>query len=357
MVYPCKHILLGLIMIKQVYQRFNAIDLFSGAGGLTLGLKRAGFNVVGAVEIEPLAAETYSANHPEVRLWNEDIQALDPQSVRRELGLKKGALNLLAGCPPCQGFSSLRTRWQTISVEDARNELLFRFLDYVVEFRPHAVMMENVPALARDHRFSIFSEKLVELGYYIEKDVLDAAGFGVPQRRRRFIMLAGANEPIPLAKPNSYRYTVKETIGYLPRAGSSGDALHDMPESRTEKIMDLIRAIPKDGGSRSSLGKDRQLDCHKRCRGFYDVYGRMAWNDVAPTITGGCVNPSKGRFLHPEEDRCITLREAALLQGFPITYSFSLGRGKYSAAEMIGNALPPEFVQKQAAQVIKYLGG
>ncbi|MBI5521839.1 MAG: DNA cytosine methyltransferase [Desulfarculus sp.] len=338
-------------------QGFNAIDLFSGAGGLTLGLKRAGFRVVGAVELDDLAAETYSANHPEVQLWQEDIRGLDPRKVRRALGLRRGELHLLAGCPPCQGFSSLRTRWRSISVEDDRNELLFRFLDFVVEFRPRAIMMENVPALARDSRFFVFAEKLQCLGYYISTDVLDAAAFGVPQRRRRLIVLAGDSKPISLAQPIPYRYTVRETIGFLPEAGNSGDSLHDLPETRTAKVVALIRAIPKDGGSRSSLGKDHQLDCHKRCKGFYDVYGRMSWNDVAPTITGGCANPSKGRFLHPDQDRCITLREAALLQGFPMTYKFSLRRGKYSAAEMIGNALPPEFVQRQAAQVIKHLGG
>jgi Site-specific DNA methylase len=119
--------------------------------------------------------------------------------------------------------------------------------------------------------------------------------------------------------------------------------------------MGLIRAIPKNGGSRNDLDKQYQLRCHARCDGFRDVYGRMAWNDVAPTITSGCINPSRGRFLHPEHDRAITLREAALLQTFPLDYLFSLRRGRYAAAALIGNALPPKFAHAQAVAVKKYL--
>lgn len=149
--------------------------------------------------------------------------------------------------------------------------------------------------------------------------------------------------------------TVREAIGDLPQAGTSGDPLHDFPEKRSAAVMARITAIPKDGGSRADLGADAQLDCHKETDGFKDIYGRMSWSKPAPTITGGCVNPSKGRFLHPDEDRAITLREAALLQGFPPEYSFSLDRGKFAAAAMIGNALPPAFVEAHARQIYRAL--
>jgi DNA (cytosine-5)-methyltransferase 1 len=119
--------------------------------------------------------------------------------------------------------------------------------------------------------------------------------------------------------------------------------------------MNLIKLIPKDGGSRGDLSLRYQLPCHKRCDGFKDIYGRMAWYDVAPTITGGCLNPSKGRFLHPEQNRAITLREATLLQGFPRGYVLSLRRGRFAAAEMIGNALPPGFVKRHAKQIVRFL--
>jgi DNA (cytosine-5)-methyltransferase 1 len=151
------------------------------------------------------------------------------------------------------------------------------------------------------------------------------------------------------------RLTVRDVIGDMPKPGTSGDELHDFPESRSKKITKLIAMIPKNGGSRLDLGKGHQLECHKRCAGFKDVYGRMAWEDVAPTITGGCVNPSKGRFLHPKQNRSITLREAALLQSFPADYYFSLERGKYAAALMIGNAFPPKFVKPHAINVRQHI--
>ena len=169
------------------------------------------------------------------------------------------------------------------------------------------------------------------------------------------VLLAGYGGRINWFPEDKSAPTVRAAISGLESPGLSGDTLHDLPEKRSPKILNLIKRIPKDGGSRKSLGKDEQLQCHKKLQGFHDVYGRMAWDNVAPTITTGCINPSKGRFLHPEEDRAITLREAALLQGFPIDYWFSLQKGKYAAAEMIGNALPPEFARRQALSVKRFL--
>lgn len=154
-----------------------------------------------------------------------------------------------------------------------------------------------------------------------------------------------------MAAEEARSVTVRDTIGALAKAGRSGDPLHDCPETRGPRVLNLLVRVPKDGGSRSDLGSENQLACHQRCDGFKDVYGRMSWDDVAPTITSGCVNPSKGRFVHPDQNRSITLREAAMLQGFPRSYKFSLRRGKFAAAEMIGNALPPEFVKRHALQI------
>ena len=133
------------------------------------------------------------------------------------------------------------------------------------------------------------------------------------------------------------------------------DLLHNQPQNRSQHIQEFIKRIPKNGGSREAAGDEFQLQCHKKCDGFKDVYGRMAWDTVAPTITGGCFNPSKGRFLHPSKNRAISLREAALIQTFPVDYHFSLAGGKTGAALMIGNALPPEFIKRHAHQVKKYL--
>jgi len=320
-----------------------------------VGLKMAGFMVLGAVDVDPLSVKTYKANHRDVTLWEKDIRELNPQELLGVLGLKKGDLDLLAGCPPCQGFSTMRTLNGAIRVDDPRNDLLREFERFVKALRPRAVMMENVPRLADDERFDVFHQQLKKLGYQGDHRILNTADYGVPQRRRRLIYLAGMGIKIPFAEKNGRQKTVKEAIGGLPKAGQSGDPVHDMPENRTPKILEIIRLIPKDGGSRRVLPEDYQLECHKRCNGFKDVYGRMAWNDVAPTITSGCFNPSKGRFLHPEEDRAITMREAALLQGFPRRYKFPTTNNKSAVALMIGNALPPPFIAAHGRSIKQVL--
>jgi DNA (cytosine-5)-methyltransferase 1 len=178
----------------------------------------------------------------------------------------------------------------------------------------------------------------------------------VPQRRRRFVLIAGEGERIPFSRPVKHRKTVREGFRKL-RGRSAADPLQKSQEDRSEKVTRLIGRIPKNGGSRVALGAKSQLKCHRRVDGFHDIYGRMAWDKVAPTITGGFVNPSKGRFLHPTKDRTITLREGALLQGFPVRYTFSTRRGKFPAAEMIGNALPPPFARRHGCAVYRYLQG
>ena len=333
-----------------------AIDLFSGCGGLTLGLKRAGFRVIGAVEIDPLAIETYRANHKRIVTWPQDICTLPVVQVMRRLKLRPGQLDLLAGCPPCQGFSTMTTLNGRLERDDPRNDLVFEFVRFVRGLRPKAVMMENVPGLAKDKRIRQVVAAMRAMGYHCTRDVLDAANYGVPQRRRRFILVAGRGGEIPFGQPARRKRSVREALGKLGKRARL-DPLHNFPERRTERVKRIIRLVPRNGGSRLDLGPRSQLECHRKCDGFKDVYGRMAWDDVAPTITGGCFNPSKGRFLHPVRHRTITLREAALLQTFPPSYFFSLRRGKSHAAQMIGNALPPEFISCMypfAEQLIAY---
>lgn len=345
---------------SRVSTKPTAIDLFSGCGGLTLGLKQAGFRVVGAVEIDPLAADTYRDNHPEVKVWEKDVRRLSGKDILKTLRLKRGELDLLAGCPPCQGFSTMRTKNGRKRVNDKRNDLIFDYLRLVRRLLPKAVMMENVPALASDRRMEAFSSSLRSLGYDLGGTplVLNTADFAVPQRRRRMILVCSRIGKIAMPRKSAVRKTVRDTIGHLPKPGRSGDPLHDFPERRDLRVTELIRRIPRNGGSRDDLPASLWLACHKRLSsGFGDVYGRMRWDDMAPTITGGCVNPSKGRFLHPTQNRAITLREAALLQTFPKRYRFSLARGKFATALMIGNALPPAFIKRHALAVKRTLAG
>ncbi|MEI9978265.1 MAG: DNA cytosine methyltransferase [Edaphobacter sp.] len=333
----------------------RAIDLFAGCGGLTEGLKQAGFEVLGAVEIDPVAARTYVLNHSSVHVWNIDIRTITGADVLKEFNLRKGELELLAGCPPCQGFSTMRTLNGKLSVDDPQNSLLLEFLRLVEELQPRAIMMENVPGLAQDQHFKDFCSRLAALGYKGEAKILNAADFRVPQRRRRLIYLASLASAVPFARPSARPRTVRDAFAKLKAPGVSGDAIHDLPEKRSKKVRQLIRSIPKDGGSRSDLPLKKQLKCHKSCNGFKDVYGRMSWDRVAPTITGGCFNPSKGRFLHPDQNRAITVREAALLQGFPRRYKFDATDGKSAIALMIGNALPPPFICAHARRILSTL--
>ncbi len=332
-----------------------AIDLFAGCGGLTTGLKQAGFSVIGAVEIEPVAVETYSKNHRNVRVWARDIRAIAPRELLETLKIKPGELDLLAGCPPCQGFSKMTERLRRGSRKsDSRNDLVLEFLRFVRAMRPRSLMLENVPGLLHDPRFRNLTEQLYRLGYACHSAVLDAADYGVPQRRNRLILVGGRAGPVPFGRSTTKAVTVFDAFKELDRLAKD-DILHNLPEFRSTKIKNLIRKIPRNGGSRVALGARQQLQCHRKCNGFKDVYGRMAWRNVSPTITCGCVNPSKGRFLHPTKNRAITLREAAVLQSFPLSYYFSLRRGKYFAAQMIGNALPPEFIRRHALAIRRYL--
>lgn len=333
----------------------TAIDLFSGCGGLSLGLQNAGYRVIAAVENEPIAGATYQKNHPSTLLLQRDIRSLRPAYLRKRLGMERGQLDLLAGCPPCQGFSRLWTMNGSYRSDDPINDLVFEFTKFVKAFMPKAIMMENVPALANDHRLARLNRSLRHLGYLAEARVCDATDYGVPQRRRRMILVALRGRHPVFAQARSATTTVREAIAGLHEPGQGSDPLHDYPVVRSASVMRRIKSIPKDGGSRSDLPSEEQLKCHVQANGFYDVYGRMAWRAPSPTITGGCINPSKGRFLHPTQDRAITLREAALLQGFPRDYYFDMSRGRYHAAQMIGNAFPPHFAEHHARRIKRAL--
>ncbi|MCA3033906.1 MAG: DNA cytosine methyltransferase, partial [Rhodocyclaceae bacterium] len=282
----------------------TALDLFCGAGGLTTGLLQAGYRVLVGIEFNTIAAETYRMNHKNVLCIERDIRRVPAAALMKRLGLKKGELDLLAGCPPCQGFSTLRTRKQSNSVPDQRNDLVFEMLRFVRAMRPRAVMMENVPTLAADPRMKSLLTSLAKLGYAVNESsvrIEDAADYGVPQRRKRMIMIVSRVGRLAQARKVPHA-TVRDAFARaaLPPVGRANDPLHDHIPVRTAKVAKIIEAIPRDGGSRTSLPKSLQLPCHLRHPdGFKDVYGRMKWDAVAPTMTGGCGNPSKGRYLHP----------------------------------------------------------
>jgi DNA (cytosine-5)-methyltransferase 1 len=335
---------------------FISFDLFSGAGGLTEGLRNAGFDTKFAFEINEIASKAYSMNHKNTIVITKDIRDVDMEEIKNKLnGLD---LHLLAGCPPCQGFSSIRRLNKSKPIADPRNNLINEYVRFVEYFRPCTIMMENVPWLEQDILFENAKRKLEMIGYNIDVSIIDVKDYGIPQKRRRLVLVGSRIGLISIAKPNRgiKKITVRDCIGKLPGPEKSNDKLHKIFPNHTPEIFGLIKDIPHDGGSRKDLGEKRQLKCHtKENIGFHDVYGRLRWDDYSSTITGGCLNPSKGRFLHPEQDRCISAREAALLQSFPQNYKFPTDVSKSSIALMIGNALPPKFSYYQARNIRKHL--
>lgn len=332
---------------RKVERKYTAVDLFSGCGGLSCGLEQAGFNIVVSVEIDPYAAEVYRLNHPNTKVLEEDIRNVDFHAISSSLSLRE--LDLLAGCPPCQGFSTIRRNNKRGAKRDSRNMLIMQYLRAVKELNPKTILLENVPALKDYYLFPEFKRKLKALGYELAVDVLDASWYRVPQRRKRLVLLGSRVGRPCLPKPGDEHVTVRQAIGALPSPSVSDDSLHKVHSHHTKRIMDLVSAIPKNGGSLSDVSRDFSLRCHDgKNIGYSDVYGRMKWDAVAPTITGGCLNPSKGRFLHPEEDRSISAREASLLQTFPLDYRFPENAPKGKIALMIGNAFPPSFAREQA---------
>lgn len=330
----------------------TAIDLFAGAGGTARGLADAGFRVLAAVENDADAARTFRENHPAVRMREEDIRSVSPEDLRRSLGLERLDLTLLTACPPCQGFSTLGLRGR----DDERNDLVDQVWRFAREFRPAAVLIENVPGLARDERWTKLCRQLRAVGYGVRWWIVDAVDFGVPQRRRRLAAMAvrGSKEadlPGDLhdVLPPSFARRAPHASEVMARAGRierSADRLH-RPRRPSPTVLERIRAIPE-GGNHSDLPERLQLGCHKRLRdrgrrSATGPYGRIRLTGPAPTMTTRCTTVSCGRFIHPTEDRGISLREAALLQSFPPDYRFA---GTHESVErQIGNAVPVKLAE------------
>lgn len=265
-------------------------------------------------------------------------------------------LHLLAGCPPCQGFSSVRKLNKKQSVRDSRNSLVSEYFRMVKELKPLTIMMENVPGLKDYYLFKDIVKELHNLGYNPKVDIVNVKEYGVPQSRRRLVLVGSLLGDIKIAEGSNKKVSVRDAIGHLKPPEQSKDALHQVRATHTAEVLKRISLTPKDGGSWKDLPAKYVLDCHKgKNVGFNDIYGRLRWDDISTTITGGCLNPSKGRFLHPEQDRVISPREAALLQSFPANYKFPTNIPKAALALLIGNALPPKFSYAQSVNIAAHL--
>ncbi|GMU25601.1 DNA cytosine methyltransferase [Patescibacteria group bacterium] len=335
-------------------KKYFAIDLFSGCGGLSQGLRTAGFEVAAAFDNDKDSVATYKLNHPDTKVFEGDIRDVNTADVKKILN--GSPLHLLAGCPPCQGFSSMRRLNKKRSKRDNRNNLVLEYLRFVKELKPLTIMMENVPGLVNYTQFKYVVRELDKLGYNPKFKPVSIQQYGVPQRRKRLVVVGSLLGDIDIAPATGEKVTVRDMIGHLESVAKTKDPVHKIVASHTQAVMERIKATPKNGGSRNDLPKKFELECHKgKDVGFNDVYGRLRWDDYSTTITGGCLNPSKGRFLHPKENRAITAREAALLQTFPPEYKFPEDASKTSIALQIGNALPPKFSYVQSANIMNHL--
>ncbi len=348
------------------------VDIFSGAGGASLGFVRAGFRIAGAADIDPDACKTYEGLIG-IRPLCADLSRLNPREAAKLWGTVPGEVDVLVGCPPCQGFTQLRNG---AGEGDPRNDLVLVFLGYVSYLRPRFLFFENVPGLVRlPHGkafYSALKEGLFRLGYLLREKEVDAADYGVPQHRRRLVVVGGREDvgapPFPEpthAAPESLFVasgarqpwrTVRDAIGHLPplRLGERdpSDPMHQAPRIG-ERVLRFIAQVPKDGGSRTQVPEEEWLPCHLGHDGHRDTYGRLAWDRPSGVITSGCCNVSKGRFVHPEQDRALTPREAALLQGFPPDAFF---HGSLASIQrQIGNAVPPPLAEAFARAIKKHL--
>lgn len=344
-------------------KEYDFVDFFCGAGGMSYGFHRIAeltgrLRWAGAVDIDKHAIDTYEHNYG-CRPANVNLGEADIEEIRNCLRLKKGNELILIGCAPCQGFSSHRKKDHR--GPDNRNTLVGRFAEIAVQLQPKIIIMENVPDLLAKkhwHHFQVFKDTVKASGYHIAVKILGMADYGTPQSRFRTVVVAAKDFiptlPEPVFRPEQYR-TVRDAIGKLPplKAGEKDlkDPMHVTSRHRKETI-EILKQVPKDGGNRP-YGVGPQ--CLDKVEGFYDVYGRLAWDKTAVTITARCRTPSCGRFVHPEQDRGLSVREAALLQGFPDNFYFE---GPFDDKfKQIGNAVSPIFSTALAGHVLSMLAG
>lgn len=341
-------------------KKVSCIDLFCGAGGLTHGFIIEGISVLAGIDIEPGCRFPYEENNSSACFIERDIRKIAADELNSLFG--DAEIKILAGCPPCQPFSS-QTRTQVINEEDGKWGLLYEFSRLVEGTLPDVIAMENVPLVEKHRVFQDFIKNLKSLGYKVSFNIVDSSQYGIPQKRRRMLLLASKHGDINMIAPiNTQTKTVWQAIGNFPKinAGETDpvDKLHTA-SSLFEKNLKRIK-ISKPGGTWRDWPEHLVADCHRAESGktYLGVYGRMEWDKPAPTMTTQCYGFGNGRFGHPEQDRAISLREAAVLQSFPPRYSF-IGQGSainfQKIGRLIGNAVPVDLARAIAQSINLHL--
>ncbi|MEP3277736.1 MAG: DNA cytosine methyltransferase [Stappiaceae bacterium] len=326
----------------------GVFDFFSGCGGSSKGFQIAGLKPVFALDFDKEAASTFRHNFPDTTFSENDITKFDPGEINNLVS--ESELTLFCGCAPCQPF----TRQNTTKPEkrnDPRRSLLSHFGTMVERYHPDYVFVENVPGIQRvtgNSTLTRFRKRLEAMGYSSAVEIADSQRFGVPQKRRRMVLLASKHGCIDFPVPDSASAsksslsTVRDRIAHLPPI-AAGETHPSIPNHRAANLSDLnlrrIMATPPEG-SRADWPSDLRLDCHTKTgyTGHTDVYGRMRWDAPATGLTTRCISLSNGRYGHPEQHRAISVREAAALQTFADDFRFF--GSLHSQAKQIGNAVP-----------------
>lgn len=353
----------NMLSEKTADSPVSAVDLFCGAGGLTHGLLQAGIKVEAGIDIDKDAEYAFVTNNPDTKYYRWDVGRKNYSSIEKLFA--KDKYRLLAGCAPCQPFSKLT---QAIDRHQCWN-LLKNFARFVTRIQPELVAMENVPELALRGQevFDHFINTLERLDYHVDWKIVKCEDYGVPQFRRRLVLLASRLGELKVPEgrycSESKWKTVRGTIGDLPPLKSGEEHPRDRLHVAS-RLSDLnlrrIKATSPDGGNRREWPDELVLECHKKESGetYHSIYGRMWWDKPSPTMTTLCTGIGNGRFGHPEQHRSITLREAALLQSFPRSYQFwppdqKLNRGAVS--RMIGNAVPPRLAKALGRAIMEHV--
>ena len=337
-------------------------DFFSGCGGTARGFADAGVRPAFAMDWDSEAVETFRSNFPSTTVVERDIQKLDPEEVAAALPPMHESIRLLAGCAPCQPFSGHR---HERSDADKRSFLLLELLRFIDELRPELVFVENVPGMQRaSTQQGPFAEFVDELSqtHYVSYDTISSADYGVPQTRRRLVLIGSSLGKIEMPSPThgptaeQPHSTIRDWIGSLPPDvdGPEAAKVSSHKAMRLSRLnRERIQATPE-GGDRRDWPKCLWPDCHRDgFIGHTDVYGRLSWDKLAPTLTTKCISYSNGRFGHPSEDRALSAREAARLQTFPDSFKFA--GGLTAQARQIGNAVPVVLAQQFGKYFVEHV--
>lgn len=326
----------------------EGVDLFCGAGGLSCGLAAQGVHVVAGIDVDPACEYPYEANHEGAKFLHRDVTTVHGDELNALWS--PGSVRLLAGCAPCQPFSSYAN---TATVDKAKWRLLREFARLVDESQPDLVTMENVPRLQKAQPFKDFLRALKRGGYQVAYAVVNAADYGAPQQRKRLVLVASRLGPVAFPEPTNKGadqwVTVRQAIGHLKEL-QDGQSCESDPLHLASNLSELNRArirASKPGGTWRDWPDHLVAECHRRESGKHSagVYGRMEWDKPAPTMTTLCNGYGNGRFGHPEQHRGISLREAAIFQSFPESYRFTPEGQEIpirTVARLIGNAVPPK---------------